>query len=158
MNSTRPIEDFVERLSNWYVRLSRDRFWKSESRPKQIVRLRDALRDLDNGGEAVGADDALSQRRNVPQSWSPSSDQALNRIASTWRNGPKFKMRLLDQRGSSLEEMALVRRLVSLGLSARNARRRWASVSHWQARSLPCAMSRRTAIVERYADLIQVVS
>ena len=30
VNATRPIEDFVERLSNWYVRLSRDRFWKSE--------------------------------------------------------------------------------------------------------------------------------
>ena len=29
-NATRPIEDFVERLSNWYVRLSRERFWKSE--------------------------------------------------------------------------------------------------------------------------------
>ena len=30
VGATRPIEDFVERLSNWYVRLSRDRFWKSE--------------------------------------------------------------------------------------------------------------------------------
>ena len=30
VNATRPIEEFVERLSNWYVRLSRDRFWKSE--------------------------------------------------------------------------------------------------------------------------------
>jgi len=30
VNATRPVEEFVERLSNWYVRLSRDRFWKSD--------------------------------------------------------------------------------------------------------------------------------
>jgi isoleucyl-tRNA synthetase len=30
-NATRPIQAFVEELSNWYVRLSRRRFWKSES-------------------------------------------------------------------------------------------------------------------------------
>ncbi|HEY7268816.1 MAG TPA: DUF5915 domain-containing protein, partial [Dehalococcoidia bacterium] len=30
MNATRRIEDFVEGLSNWYVRRSRRRFWKSE--------------------------------------------------------------------------------------------------------------------------------
>ena len=30
MNATRRVEDFVEGLSNWYVRRSRRRFWKSE--------------------------------------------------------------------------------------------------------------------------------
>ena len=30
-NATRPIQAFVESLSNWYVRLSRRRFWKSDS-------------------------------------------------------------------------------------------------------------------------------
>ena len=29
--ATRPIEDFVDNLSNWYLRRSRRRFWKSES-------------------------------------------------------------------------------------------------------------------------------
>ena len=28
-NATRPIEEFVDALSNWYVRRSRDRFWAS---------------------------------------------------------------------------------------------------------------------------------
>ena len=30
-NAGRAIEDFVDDLSNWYVRRSRRRFWKSES-------------------------------------------------------------------------------------------------------------------------------
>src|SRR5690606_31393064 len=30
-NATRPVEQFVENLSNWYLRRSRRRFWKSES-------------------------------------------------------------------------------------------------------------------------------
>ena len=30
-NSGRAIQDFVDDLSNWYVRRSRRRFWKSES-------------------------------------------------------------------------------------------------------------------------------
>ncbi|MFH1720304.1 MAG: isoleucine--tRNA ligase [Patescibacteria group bacterium] len=30
-NATRPLADFLENLSNWYVRRSRRRFWKSES-------------------------------------------------------------------------------------------------------------------------------
>ena len=29
--ATRPIQDFVEKLSTWYLRRSRRRFWKSES-------------------------------------------------------------------------------------------------------------------------------
>ncbi len=31
MTACRQIEEFVEGLSNWYVRRSRRRFWKSES-------------------------------------------------------------------------------------------------------------------------------
>ncbi len=30
-NATRPIEAFVEKMSTWYLRRSRRRFWKSES-------------------------------------------------------------------------------------------------------------------------------
>ena len=39
MAAARQIEDFVEELSNWYVRRSRRRFWKSESRRRQAGRL-----------------------------------------------------------------------------------------------------------------------
>ncbi len=31
INATRPVEQFVDQLSNWYLRRSRRRFWKSES-------------------------------------------------------------------------------------------------------------------------------
>jgi isoleucyl-tRNA synthetase len=31
LGATRPIETFVNQLSNWYLRRSRRRFWKSES-------------------------------------------------------------------------------------------------------------------------------
>jgi isoleucyl-tRNA synthetase len=31
LGATRPVQEFVEQLSNWYLRRSRRRFWKSES-------------------------------------------------------------------------------------------------------------------------------
>jgi isoleucyl-tRNA synthetase len=31
LGATRPIEKFVDQLSNWYLRRSRRRYWKTES-------------------------------------------------------------------------------------------------------------------------------
>ena len=38
------LSEFVDALSNWYVRRSRDRFWSGETIGRQSRRLLDALR------------------------------------------------------------------------------------------------------------------
>ena len=68
VNATRPVEEFVERLSNWYVRLSRDRFWKSDVDSDKLSAYATLYETLTTVGAAIGADDALLERGDVPQS------------------------------------------------------------------------------------------
>ncbi len=116
-NATRPIEEFVERLSNWYVRLSRDRFWKSETDESKLsayATLYEALCTLAQLlaptmpflSEAMYRNLVAGQFSSLPESVHLSQ---WPRVDESLQNKP-----LLD-------EMALVRRLVSLGLAARNA-------------------------------------
>ncbi|MCY4464259.1 MAG: isoleucine--tRNA ligase [Chloroflexi bacterium] len=116
-NATRPIEDFVERLSNWYVRLSRDRFWKSEvddSKLSAYATLYEALCTLAQLlaptmpflSEEMYRNLVAEQFSALPESvhlsqWPPADETLLN--------------------DPLIDDMALVRRLVSLGLAARNA-------------------------------------
>ena len=116
-NATRPIEDFVERLSNWYVRLSRDRFWKSEadnSKLSAYATLYEALCTIAQLlaptmpflSEEMYRNLVAEQFKALPESvhlsqWPPVDESLLN--------------------DALVDEMALVRRLVSLGLAARNA-------------------------------------
>ena len=57
----------VEELSNWYIRRSRRRFWKTESRPRQGGRLPDPLRGADDADRAAGALHAVPGRGDVPE-------------------------------------------------------------------------------------------
>ncbi len=116
-NATRPIEDFVERLSNWYVRLSRDRFWKSEvdsSKLSAYATLYEALCTVAQLlaptmpflSEEMYRNLVAEQFNALPESvhlsqWPPVDESLLN--------------------DALVDEMALVRRVVSLGLAARNA-------------------------------------
>ena len=115
-NATRPVQAFVEALSNWYVRLGRRRFWKNEQDAdkagayatlyeclvtvSQLIApampfLSDALyRNLVSGADASAPDSVHLSR------WPQSDDRIVQR--------------------SLLDEMQLVRQLVSLGLAARN--------------------------------------
>ena len=73
MTACRQIEEFVDGLSNWYVRRSRRRFWKQRVRRRQGRRLRDPL-DLPRDGQPPhGAHGALHGRGHVPEPrpWRP---------------------------------------------------------------------------------------
>ncbi len=116
VKATRPIEDFVERLSNWYVRLSRDRFWKretDESKLSAYATLYEALTTLAH--LLAPTMPFLSEEiyRNLVAEQAGAKADSVH--LSTW---PSVDESLIDE--SLIAEMALVRRLVRLGLAARN--------------------------------------
>ena len=116
-NATRPIEDFVERLSNWYVRLSRERFWKNEIDDSKLAAYATLYEVLTTVSQLLApAMPFLSEEiyRNLVAEQDNADADSVH--LSTW---PEYDAELLDD--ALTDEMALVQRLVSLGLAARNA-------------------------------------
>ncbi len=113
--ATRPIEGFVEKLSTWYLRRSRRRFWKSGSdKDKQ-----DAYNTLYTALVLISkliapampflADEFY---QNLVRSLDQSAPESVH--LADW---PKFDDTLIDEKLN--REMSLVIKLVSLGHSAR---------------------------------------
>ena len=150
VNATRPIEEFVERLSNWYVRLCRERFWKSEvdsSKLSAYATLYETLTALAHLLAPTMPFLSEAIYRNLVAEQVTSSADSVH--LSQW---PVVEESLVND--SLLAEMALVRRLVSLGLSARNAVqigvRQPLAGAQFALRDVSEA-----PVVERYAELIK---
>ena len=150
INATRPIEDFVERLSNWYVRLSRDRFWKSEVDSDKLSAYATLYEALTTVAQLLAPTmPFLSEEiyRNLVAE--QDSAQPASVHLSRW---PAWDESLSDQ--SLIGDMALVRRLVRLGLAARNEAqigvRQPLADAQFALRDVSEA-----PVVERYADLIK---
>ena len=111
VNATRPIEDFVERLSNWYVRLSRDRFWKSEiddSKLAAYATLYETLTTLTKLLAPTMPFLSEAMYRNLVADRDESQAESVH--LARW---PEVSDALINE--ELISEMALVRRLVSLG-------------------------------------------
>ncbi len=149
VKATRPIEDFVERLSNWYVRLSRDRFWKAEVDAAKLSAYATLYETLVAISQLLApAMPFLSEAiyRNLVAEQDDARPDSVH--LSRW---PESDAELRDE--TLMTEMALARRLVSLGLAARNAAgigvRQPLAGAQFALRDVGEA-----AIVERYRDLI----
>ncbi len=114
--ATRPIQAFVEELSNWYVRLSRRRFWKSES-------------DDDKLGAYATLYECLTTLAKLIAPATPFLAEALyrNLVAEVDKTVPdSVHLAVWPEYNSALintpliEDMRVTQRLVSLGLAARN--------------------------------------
>ena len=150
VSATRPIEDFVERLSNWYVRLSRDRFWKSEIDDSKLSAYATLYETLVTVSQLLAptmpfVSEAIFRNLVAEQAGAEADSVHL----SQW---PRSDSSLINE--ALITEMALVQRLVSLGLSARNAVqigvRQPLAGAQFALRDVSEA-----PIVERYADLIK---
>ncbi len=148
--ATRPVEAFVEKLSTWYLRRSRRRFWKSESDAdkqaaygtlyaalvtisKLIAPAMPFLAD-ELYGNLVGAVDKLAPESVHLADW------------------PRLDETLIDEQLN--KDMALVMKLVSLGHAARQkANRKVRQPLREAAFSLGNPSERRA--VESFADLIE---
>jgi isoleucyl-tRNA synthetase len=116
-NATRPIEDFIEGLSNWYVRLSRRRFWKGESDADKNAAYATLYECLSTMAYLLApAMPFLSESlyRNLVREVDESAPDSVH--LAQWVQADTAK---IDHKLS--REMALVRQLVSMGLAARNS-------------------------------------
>ncbi len=114
---TRPIQAFVEDLSNWYLRRSRRRFWKSVSDRDKLAAYQTLYECLVTISKLLApAMPFLSEAmyRNLVTTFDASAPESVH--MAPW---PQADSALIDQR--LLDEMALVKRLVSLGHAARNS-------------------------------------
>jgi isoleucyl-tRNA synthetase len=149
-DATRPIEAFVEVLSNWYVRRSRRRFWKSEDdgdKKNAYATLYECLVTVAKLiapampflSEALYRGLVVSQDSKAPDSvhlsqWAEANDA------------------LIDEK--LLAEMALVQQLVSLGLAARSSQEIGVRQPLRSVRFGVTTANER-AIVELYSDLMR---
>ena len=111
------VEAFVDDLSNWYVRRSRRRFWKSESDADKLAAyatLYECARDADEAARAVHA---VPRRGDVPEPRSRSFDADARRRACTSPTGRVADASKIDRALS--DETRLVMRVASLGRAAR---------------------------------------
>ena len=147
-NATRPIEGFVEKMSTWYLRRSRRRFWKSESDSDKQAAYSTLYTALVTISKLLAPSmpflaDELYQ--NLVRSVDSSAPESVH--LAEW---PKVLPEMIDE--SLNRDMALVMKLVSLGHSARQkANRKVRQPLAEVAFSLGNANERKA--VETYADL-----
>lgn len=113
--ATRPVQAFVEGLSNWYVRLSRRRFWKSESDDEKLGAYATLYECLVTVAKLIApampfVSDSIY--RNLVGNADASAPVSVHLALWPEANDTFINKALMD-------EMALVRQLVSLGLAAR---------------------------------------
>lgn len=116
IGATRPIENFVDDLSNWYLRRSRRRFWQDEDNQDKLAAyqtLYECLLTLSKLlapsmpflGEAI--------YRNLTSSSNGSTPESVH--LAMW---PTYDEAVVDE--ALNHKMQLVKRMVSLGHAARN--------------------------------------
>ena len=111
------LNEFVDALSNWYVRRSRDRFWSSEpsaDKPDAYWTLYECLLDDRQADRPVRA---VPGRGDVAEPGRGGRSATGRRRASTSATTRRATRRRSTKR--SPQRMALVREIVSLGRSAR---------------------------------------
>jgi isoleucyl-tRNA synthetase len=116
-NATRPIQAFVEVLSNWYVRLSRRRFWQNEMDDAKLSAYATLYECLVTVSKLIApavpfVSEALY--RNLVAAMDANAPDSVH--LATW---PEYDASLIDT--ARMNEMRLVQRLVSLGRAARES-------------------------------------
>lgn len=117
LGATRPIEKFVDQLSNWYLRRSRRRFWKTESdsdKSAAYATLYEALKTLSFLLAPTMPFIADHIYQNLVKRQNSDAPQSVHLAA--W---PICQPEMIDV--SLNADMMTVMKLVSLGHSARNA-------------------------------------
>ena len=116
-DATRPVQVFVERLSNWYVRLSRRRFWKSESdadKQGAYATLYECLTTIAKLIAPAMPFLSESMYRNLVANMDPNAPDSVH--LASW---PEFNADLINM--DTINDMNTAERLVSLGRAARES-------------------------------------
>ncbi len=149
LGATRPIETFVDQLSNWFLRRSRRRYWKSESdndKTAAYATLYEALSVLAKLLAPTMPFIAEEMYQNLVRPLDANAPESVHLAA--W---PAFDASLIDD--TLNQEMTLVMKLASVGHAARNkANRKVRQPLAEAAFSVGSADERR--VVDKYADII----
>jgi len=116
LGATRPVQEFVEQLSNWYLRRSRRRFWKSESdgdKNAAYSTLYECLVTLSKLLAPTMPFIADELYLNLVGSVDSAVAESVHLAA--W---PEYDPAAIDEKLNT--EMSLVMRMTSLGHAARN--------------------------------------
>lgn len=110
LGATRPVADFVDSVSNWYVRLSRRRFWDGDA--VALTTLYDVLTKVSQliAPATPFIADVIYQNLVV----SVNGDASASVHLSRW---PTYDVALIDEQLST--DMALAQKVTSLGHAAR---------------------------------------
>ncbi len=114
--ATRPVQAFVENLSNWYVRLSRRRFWKSESDNEKLGAYATLYECLVTVIKLVAPTMPFlsdSLYRNLVAMVDANAPESVH--LALW---PEYDPTIIN--AQVLNEMRVTQRLVSLGRAARD--------------------------------------
>ncbi|HEX9013551.1 MAG TPA: isoleucine--tRNA ligase, partial [Anaerolineaceae bacterium] len=147
--ATRPIETFVDHLSNWYLRRSRRRFWKSESdadKQAAYATLYTALVTLSKLLAPSMPFIAEEMYQNLVRSVDEGANASVH--LEDW---PGYQVDLIDENLN--REMNLVMKLASLGHAARNKANRKVRQPLAEA-AFAVGSSDEQRSLERYADLL----
>ncbi|MFA7407426.1 MAG: isoleucine--tRNA ligase [Anaerolineaceae bacterium] len=150
LGATRPIEKFVDQLSNWYLRRSRRRYWKAESdsdKAAAYATLYEALKTLAFLIAPTMPFLADALYRNLVLSVDPDAPQSVH--LADW---PEFDPEKIDEKLN--REMATVMKLTSLGHAARNADNIKVRQPLSEAAFVVGNLDEQT-VVEDYADLLK---
>ena len=115
--TTRPIEEFVDALSNWYLRRSRRRFWKTESDTDKLAAYQTLYECLVVLSKLLAPTmPFLSEAiyRNLVTTVDADAPESVH--LAFW---PQYNETLID--ATLMDNMRLVQKLVSLGHAARNS-------------------------------------
>ncbi len=150
LGATRPIETFINQLSNWYLRRSRRRFWKSESdadKNSAYATLYEALVAVSKllAPSMPFIADELYQ--NLVREADSSAPESVH--MADW---PVYDPKVIDDKLN--RDMNLVMKLASVGHAARNkANRKVRQPLSEAAFSVGSAEEMR--VVEVYADILK---
>jgi isoleucyl-tRNA synthetase len=148
--ATRPVQAFVEVLSNWYVRLSRRRFWKSENDADKLGAYATLYECLVTVSKLIApAMPFLSEALYHNLVYQVDAAAPMSVHLAQW---PVYDPALIDER--ALADMALVQRLVSLGLAARMSAKQRVRQPLLRAEFV-VRDAAEAPVIERLADLIQ---
>ena len=150
LGATRPIETFVDQLSNWYLRRSRRRFWKSESdadKAAAYYTLYQALTTLSKLLAPTMPFIAEELHQNLVRSYDPTAPLSVH--LADW---PTYDENLIDEKLN--RAMNAVMRLASLGHAARNK----ANIKVRQPLSeaaFAVGNAEEQFVVEEYSDILE---
>ncbi|HVU14478.1 MAG TPA: isoleucine--tRNA ligase [Phototrophicaceae bacterium] len=147
--ATRPVQAFIEMLSNWYVRLSRRRFWKNANDADKLgayATLYECLTTLSKLIAPTMPFVADTLYRNLVKEVDANAPDSVH--LTLW---PEYDPKLIDH--ELIDEMRLVQRLVSIGRAARETVKLGVR-QPLKSASFALREPQESAMVKRMADLI----